>query len=171
MPRHSLLLLTLIPLAAFAADPPGAPSKAAAEFAQRWIKTRKLAIGVAEAMPPGEYAFKPDPPSMSFGDQMAHIAWANLAFCHALKDEQAPAAQTSGDKTALVKTLAESFDYCTATINALTDAQLTAVHASPDGRMPGHEILLALYVHLAHHRGQAEVYLRIKGIAPPPYVF
>ena len=42
---------------------------------------------------------------------------------------------------------------------------------SPDGRLNGREILLALYVHMAHHRGQAEVYLRIKGVAPPPYVF
>jgi len=26
-----------------------------------------------------------------------------------------------------------------------------------------------LLVHMAHHRGQAEVYLRLKGITPPPY--
>jgi uncharacterized damage-inducible protein DinB len=44
-------------------------------------------------------------------------------------------------------------------------------HSSPDGRLNGRELLLAMYVHMAHHRGQQEVYLRIKGIAPPQYVF
>jgi hypothetical protein len=42
---------------------------------------------------------------------------------------------------------------------------------SPDGRLNGRELMLALYVHVAHRRGQQEVYLRIKGIKPPPYVF
>lgn len=49
------------------------------------------------------------------------------------------------------------------------EAQLEAVHNSPDGRLPGREILLAMYVHVAHHRGQAEIYLRDKGIKPPSY--
>jgi uncharacterized damage-inducible protein DinB len=30
--------------------------------------------------------------------------------------------------------------------------------------------LLAMYVHVAHHRGQAETYLRVNGIKPPNYV-
>jgi uncharacterized damage-inducible protein DinB len=51
----------------------------------------------------------------------------------------------------------------------MTDAQMSAAHDSPDGRMPGKEVLLAMYVHVAHHRGQAEIYLRDKGIKPPGY--
>ena len=51
----------------------------------------------------------------------------------------------------------------------MTDADMNAVHDSPDGRMPGKEVLLAMYVHVAHHRGQAEIYLRDKGIKPPGY--
>jgi uncharacterized damage-inducible protein DinB len=51
----------------------------------------------------------------------------------------------------------------------LTDQQLSQAHDSPDGRLPGREILLAMYVHVAHHRGQAEIYLRDKGIRPPSY--
>ena len=35
------------------------------------------------------------------------------------------------------------------------------------GRVNG--ILLAMYIHVAHHRGQAEIYLRDNGIKPPPY--
>jgi uncharacterized damage-inducible protein DinB len=51
----------------------------------------------------------------------------------------------------------------------LTEEQLNAPHNSPDGRLLGREILLAMYIHVAHHRGQAEIYLRDKGIKPPGY--
>jgi uncharacterized damage-inducible protein DinB len=164
-------IVLALPLTLWAADGAAPPSKAAAEFGSRWIKTRKLAVGVAEAMPDVQYAFRPDPGSMTFAEQMAHIAWANYAFCAGLKDAPPPPASTATDKPALVKLMSDSFDYCSTTIAALTDEQLDRPHNSPDGRMPGREILLALYVHMAHHRGQAEVYLRVKGIKPPGYVF
>ena len=35
--------------------------------------------------------------------------------------------------------------------------------------LPGRDVLLAMYIHVAHHRGQAEIYLRDKGIKPPAY--
>ena len=146
----------------------------AAEFGKRWTATRKMTIGVAEAMRSDEYAFKPDPPSMTFAEQMLHIGWADYAFCSALKDEKKPDMKepaASAEKDAIVKYVADSWDYCSRQIAAVTAAQMNATHSTPDGKLNGRELLLALYVHLAHHRGQAEIYLRIKGIAPPPYVF
>jgi hypothetical protein len=35
--------------------------------------------------------------------------------------------------------------------------------------MPRENTRSTSYVHIAHHRGQAEIYLRDKGIRPPPY--
>jgi uncharacterized damage-inducible protein DinB len=161
-----IVLAALIPLAIWAATP-----QSATEFGIRWTKTRKLAVAVAEAMPAEQYAFRPGPGSMSFGEQMAHLAWGNYAFCEALNDKPAPAASTATAKDALVKLVGDSFDSCSTAIAGLTEEQLNRLHNSPDGRMPGREILLALYVHMAHHRGQAEVYLRVQGIRPPGYVF
>ena len=71
----------------------------------------------------------------------------------------------------MVKYIGDSFDYCSAQISSVTNEQMNSIHNTPDGRLNGRELLLALYVHMAHHRGQAEIYLRIKGIRPPPYVF
>jgi uncharacterized damage-inducible protein DinB len=68
-----------------------------------------------------------------------------------------------------VQFLQDSFNYCTPIIRGLTDSQLSAKHNSPDGNLTGREVLLALYIHVAHHRGQAEIYLRDKGIRPPSY--
>ena len=169
--KFSALVATLVPLAVFAADEAGTPSKSAAEFAQHWAAARKLAVAVAEAMPPGQYAFRPDPGSMSFGEQIAHVAQTNYSFCAGLKDDQPPAMPAAASKESLVKFLGDSFDYCSAVITTLTDEQLDKPHSSPDGRLTGRDCLLALYGHMAHHRGQQEVYLRVKGIAPPSYIF
>jgi uncharacterized damage-inducible protein DinB len=143
----------------------------ATEYSQHFGALSKLSVAVAEAMPPEQYTFRPDPGSMTFGEMMSHIASTNFAFCAGLTDADTPNTLAPGDKDkdAIVKFLSSSFDYCAAVIPDLTDEQLSKVHDSPDGRLPGRAILLALYVHVAHHRGQAEIYLRDKGIKPPSY--
>ena len=68
-----------------------------------------------------------------------------------------------------MKPLSDSFDYCSGVIDTLTKDQLDQIHNSCDGALAGSEILLAMYVHVAHHRGQAEIYVRANGIVPPGY--
>ena len=164
-------MLMPICLALCAAASNAADSKFAEEFGKRWAKTRPLAVAVAEAMPAVQFAFRPDPGSMSFGEQVDHVAQTNYGFCAGLKDTDAPKAPKATEKDALVKYLADSFDYCSAAIGSVTAEQMDKVHSSPNGRLNGRELLLALYVHMSHHRGQEEVYLRIKGIKPPQYVY
>ena len=41
----------------------------------------------------------------------------------------------------------------------------------PARHLTGFEWLWAYFTHTAHHRAQAEVYLRVKGIKPPDYTF
>ena len=139
------------------------------EYAKHFDALSKLSVSVAEAMPADQYGFKPHPESMDFGELMAHIATTNYQFCAGLKDAEAPAMPSPHDKDGYVKFLSDSFNYCSGVISNMTDAQMSAAHDSPDGRMPGKEVLLAMYVHVAHHRGQAEIYLRDKGIKPPGY--
>jgi len=106
---------------------------------------------------------------MTFGQLMAHIATTNYQFCAGLKDSSPPAMPSPTDKDGVVKFIADSFDYCGAVISNLSAEQLNAPHNSPDGRMPGRDVILAMYIHVAHHRGQAEIYLRDVGIRPPQY--
>lgn len=143
----------------------------AAEYDQHFGALSQLSLAVAEAMPADQYSFRPHPESMTFGELMNHIAGTNFAFCAGLNDTKAPssAAPKAIDKEAVVRYLSDSFSYCSGIIPNLSASQLDAVHDSPDGRLPGREVLLAMYVHVAHHRGQAEIYLRDKGIRPPRY--
>jgi uncharacterized damage-inducible protein DinB len=159
-----LLPLSLSSVTAFAASP-----GAAAEYSKHFEALSKLSVAVAQAMPADQYAFRPHPDSMNFGALMSHIAATNYQFCAGLKDSEPPALPSPTDKEAVVKFLGDSFAYCSEVIPTLTEAQLNQTHNSPDGRLPGREVLLAMYVHVAHHRGQAEIYLRDKGIKPPSY--
>jgi len=146
-----------------------AQASAAGEYAKHFEALSTLSVEVAQAMPADQYTFKPHPESMDFGGLMAHIAGTNYAFCSGLKDTQAPKLAPPKDKNGVVKLLSDSFAYCTDVIAHLTEEQIKNTHNSPDGRLPGREVLLAMYVHVAHHRGQAEIYLRDKGIRPPGY--
>jgi uncharacterized damage-inducible protein DinB len=144
------------------------------EFKARWATTKAFTLEVADAMPEADYGFKPTPGEMTFGALMWHIAIANefrfsqvagVAF-------QPPAGPLPSDKPTILKGLAASFDHCAAIADKLTSAQLDASYPVDWVGMPtatGRQILLAMFTHTAHHRGQAEVYLRLKGIVPPKY--
>lgn len=157
-------------LAIFISMPQTAVSETpAGEYARHFSALSQLSIAVAQAMPADQYGFRPHPESMDFGQLMSHIATTNYQFCAGLKDTQPPSLSSPSEKDAVVKFLSDSFAYCSGVIPQLTEAQLTQPHNSPDGRLLGREILLAMYIHVAHHRGQAEIYLRDKGIKPPGY--
>ena len=167
--RSVWTLAVLISLSLFPAVAAPDASNAAGEYAKHFAALSGLSVAVAKAMPADQYGFRPHPESMDFGQLMSHIATTNYQFCAGLKDSVPPALPSPTDKDAVVKFLSDSFEYCSSVISNVTGAQLDAVHDSPDGRLPGREVLLAMYVHVAHHRGQAEIYLRDKGIRPPSY--
>jgi uncharacterized damage-inducible protein DinB len=165
----ALFVCFLFPFCLAVARRAPVPSPAAAEYAKHFDALSKLSVAVAEAMPAEKYSFRPHPDSMDFGQLMSHIAATNYQFCAGLKDADTPALPSPTAKADVVKFVGDSFDYCSGVIASLSEDQLAKVHSSPDGRLPGREVLLAMYVHVAHHRGQAEIYLRDVGIKPPSY--
>src|SRR5215467_3506292 len=160
-------VLFFFPLSESLAAP--VPSSAGGEYAKHFAALSGLSVAVAQAMPPDQYGFRPHPESMDFGQLISHIATTNYQFCAGLKDSTTPKLPSPSDKDAIVKFLSDSFEYCSNVISSLSEEQLRKTHSSPDGQLPGREVLLAMFIHVAHHRGQAEIYLRDKGIKPPPY--
>jgi uncharacterized damage-inducible protein DinB len=167
----SMLTVPMFTVAMFAADQ-GPQSKFQQEFLKHWSTAKDLTIAVADAMPADGYSFKPNPEEMTFGEQIVHIANANYNYCTRLTDAKSPFQKPATiDKASAMKVLADSFDYCTEVIQGAKDLDGTG---KPDGtgkQMSGREVMLGAYAHMAHHRGQAEVYLRVKGIKPPQYKF
>lgn len=152
---------------------PSANKQFIESFEKRWSAAKDLAVAVAEAMPAESYDFKLAPEEMSFGEQILHIAQANYGKCAVIAEVKSPyAAPAEGakiEKAAAVRDLAASFDYCTKTLDDFDAAKLFEMRAWGPGHFSPMDMMLGLMVHMAHHRGQAEVYLRAKGITPPKY--
>jgi len=173
------LMITMI-VAALAATVFAADEHAL--FAKHWQTARDFTLAVAEAMPADGYSSKPNEEEMSFGKLMAHIAMANNSSFAAVSGLKAPAPPEKlaaayrdpkgvFEKEATLAFLRESFDFCGKALDQITPEKLDELFG-PEGRqMTGRERLWAGFTHMAHHRGQAEVYLRVKNIKPPDYRF
>src|SRR5260370_42518494 len=121
----SVALCTLFSFAKFAAEGTKGPSKYSGEFAKHWKTARELTLAVADAMPAGNYDFKPNPEEMSFGEQIAHIAQANGSYCSRMSNGKSPIAkQQKYHKATGMKMVGNSFEYCSEIITPLTDDQL-----------------------------------------------
>lgn len=142
------------------------------EFNKHWNTSKEFTIAVAQAMPEANYGFKPNPEEMSFSEVMTHIGASNAGACAAAGGEKSPLPRpANADKATAVKYLNDTFDYCAKIVGGLTEEGLDKM-IGPEGRqVTVRERLWGTFTHTAHHRGQAEVYLRVKEVKPPAYKF
>ena len=150
---------------------------------KHWKASGELTLAVANAMPTDGYSFRPTPEEMSFGDLMVHIAAANRGACANASGLTPPAlpakisawAKDPGkvdvDKETAIPFLKDTFEFCSKAITDMPASRMDTVVGPPNRNLTGGEWLWAYFTHTAHHRGQAEVYLRLKGIKPPDYTF
>jgi uncharacterized damage-inducible protein DinB len=150
---------------------------------KHWKTSGEFTIAVAKAMPADKYNFRPNPEEMSFGEVMAHIALANLGACSNASGMTRPALpprlvewskdtqKVEVEKETAIQFLGDSFDFCNKAVAAMTPTRMDTVVGPPARNLTGYEWLWAYFTHTAHHRGQAEVYLRVSGIKPPDYTF
>lgn len=149
------------------------------EFVTDWQISKQFTIAVAAKMPADAYDFKATPEQMSFAAMTMHIAGSLLQRFHEISGDPAPlpVPPKAITKDVAIDWLNRSFDYVIALVPTLTDAQMTQARFKVgfDGRpgpdVNGRDMIMNMFVHVAHHRAQLEVYLRLKGIAPPVYTF
>jgi uncharacterized damage-inducible protein DinB len=162
----------VIAMGAIAALPALAQDQAIQELTRHWATSKTFTLAVAGAMPDASYAFKATPEEMSFGEMAVHIASANDYYCSSAAGIKSPFVKPATfDKATAAKLLAQSFDFCVATVGGLKTGDLNKM-IGPEGKQSSvRELLLGGFTHTAHHRAQLEVYLRLKGIKPPDYQF
>jgi uncharacterized damage-inducible protein DinB len=178
------LTMTIALAACTATMPALAQTTVKDSLAKHWKISGEFTVAVAEAMPAEDYNFRPNPDEMSFGQLMAHIAAADLGACataSGLPRPEFPAkiadwAKATGTKPEISKEsavpfLKDTFAFCDKAIAAMTPEKLDTVQGPAARNLTGFEWLWGYFTHTAHHRGQAEVYMRVKGIKPPDYQF
>ncbi len=141
-------------------------------FARHWQTSKEFTLAVAEAMPEESYDFKPQAEEMSFGRLMIHIADENSRNFARAAGTTRMARPSSTDKKTAIRFLTESFNKCANEFEGMTQEQLVKTLYQFEGRpVIAIELLWFSFTHTAHHRGQGEVYLRVKNIKPPDYRF
>jgi uncharacterized damage-inducible protein DinB len=148
-----------------------------ASFAKRWKSSIAFTMVVAEAMPEDGYSYIPPstatPVERNYAGEMIHIGQFNAGMFGRVSGMKAPEPPAKGttDKAAVIKYLQESSEFCAKALDAITAEQLDKSVTVGKYQMTGREAMEGAYAHMAHTRGQAEVYLRLKNILPPPYPF
>jgi hypothetical protein len=124
----------------------------------------------AEAMPEGEYGFKPGsmPEVRTFGETMTHVASTQSTICARLRgvpDESPGAAPKT--KADVLKLLAASFASCDEALASLSAASGGEFVRQGPVEIPKTAALAGLLAHNAEMYGIATVYLRARNIVPP----
>ena len=132
--------------------------------------TRDNILKSAAKMPPENYAFKPAPEVRSFAAMLGHIADSQYRFCGAASGQMKPAPgveKSQTTKEGVIAGLKESFAFCDAAYDSLTDA--SALEKVKWGQSERHRLFVLHFnaFHIMEHYGNIVTYLRIKGIVPP----
>lgn len=138
----------------------------------RWEKAKAFTLQVADAMPADSFSFKPEgiDEVRTFAGQMVHISQAEGFYLGNLGKGRAPTAPQGEGKAEVIAYMTASFDWSIGVIKQLTAADMTKSFGGGKGpASAGLDLLLNAFVHTAHTRGYAEMYLRAKGITPPVY--
>jgi uncharacterized damage-inducible protein DinB len=173
--KHLFWIFLVAATSGFASDP---ALLTVDEFVKDWQISRQFTLDVAEKMPENDYGFKATPAEMSFGELMLHVADSSVYRFWQLSGVKPPYPLAGNSpklsKAEVIDRLAKSFDYVLRVLPALTPQQLDKkfkVDWKGRPEATGRQMILNMFVHVAHHRAQAEVYLRLKGIEPPAYTF
>lgn len=141
-----------------------------------WTRARDYTKEYLDAMPEDGVGFKPTPDIRSFAEQMLHLANGNFAIGATAAGVTNPQQGKNLEKldefktkAALTKIVMESYDFV---INSVKGVDVKKLDESVKlfGRF---EMTRAVamdkgFEHQTHHRGQTTIYLRLKGVKPPP---
>lgn len=142
-----------------------------AELLRDWQEMQSTLAKLADAMPADKYTYKPTMPQRDFGQQVMHIATANVNNLRFLGGATpAPTLDRNAtSKAEAIKAMDASFAYGKALIEAQTDASILEVVQTNQflGPSTRARVLYFLLGHSWDIYGQMVVYLRENGGTPP----
>jgi uncharacterized damage-inducible protein DinB len=158
-------------------SPDGNSSQLAKEVESNWKRAKKWTLDYVDAMPENAMSFKPTPEIRSFAEQMLHLAFWNYGLVESVGGKANPYGKKQEDlekrddmktKAALRKVVEESYDNILAAMAGMNEAKLLEQTQFFNQKMTRLGILAIALDHQTHHRGQTTIYLRLKGVTPPP---
>jgi uncharacterized damage-inducible protein DinB len=152
-------------------------SKALNELDFSWKRAKKWSLDYIDAMPEEGINFKPTPEIRSFAEQMLHLAFWNYGLAEWVAGKPNPFGKEQKNletkseyktKAALRKVVEQSYDFVMDGMSGLDNARLLEEVSFFNTKMTRLNVLAIALDHQTHHRGQTTIYLRLKGVTPPP---
>ena len=148
------------------------------EYLERLENSRKYLILVAETMPEDKYGFKATPESLSFEENLMHIAWAMDWHSQSLMggreardwNTDTELKVDNKSKEEMIATINRTFDITIEFIQNFDIAKLEERLDYFGSDRTKRQVLMLLADHITHHRAQMLVYMRLNAIKPPRYV-
>jgi uncharacterized damage-inducible protein DinB len=145
-----------------------------------WQRAKTYTKAYLDAMPEDGYGYKPTPETRSFAQQMLHLSDVNYILATVASDKPNPVGETTAahnlneksvppTKEAVTKAVMDSYDWVISTLQNMTPDQLLATTKFGKHEPMERSALFAkAFEHQTHQRGQTTIYLRLKGVTPPP---
>ncbi|MEP7306293.1 MAG: DinB family protein [Acidobacteriota bacterium] len=139
-----------------------------------WASQKDTLMKLAAAMPEDKFTYKPTVPQRNYGEQILHIAEANVVQMGRLAPKgPAPVINMKATSRAeILKALETSFDYGSAALEEQTEASMLQPAATTRfDRFMGPSTRARVVAFVMGHTwdiyGQMVVYVRLNGITPP----
>ncbi len=136
-------------------------------------KSKIMTLGIVEQMPDDFFGFKYTPEAMSFGEQFRHCAVYSFGQFAGRIGVKNP---FEGKKPKVDLSKQEVIDITNLMYNTLStwaseisEEKLMSDMGFSSENIPTWRFFYVIENHIIHHRGQAVVYLRLKGIKPNGY--
>jgi uncharacterized damage-inducible protein DinB len=140
-----------------------------------WTRARDYTKEYLDAMPEDGVGLKPTPDIRSFAEQMLHIANANFAFAATATGAANPQQGKNLEKideyktkAGLTKIVIESYDFVINSVKGMDVKKMDEPVKFFGRDLTRAAALNKGFEHQTHHRGQTTIYLRMKGVKPPP---
>lgn len=144
------------------------------DFVHRWQNALPYSLKVLDKMPESLFDYRPTPKQMSFGKQFTHAAYWNTFFIGMIVGREPLPEPTETTKAAIHDYYTLCHNHCTSLIQGLTEQQLNETGYGDNAywqKHSGRDLLLRAFMHVAHHRAETLVYLRLNDFEPPFFEF
>jgi len=139
-----------------------------------WERAKAYTKEYLDAMPEDGMNFKPTPDVRSFAEQMLHMSQGTIGLIVSgtgatpiFQGKSLEKMEELKTKTALTQLVMQAYDFAIESIRSLDAANLSNIVKRGNYTVTQYGWLNKAFEHQTHHRAQATVYLRLKGIKPP----
>jgi uncharacterized damage-inducible protein DinB len=141
----------------------------AADLVVKWENNKSYILKMLEVMPEEHYEFVPAEGMRTYKEQAEHIV-SSFNYQMAKTGFFDLPEVDNTDKKSLIQSYTKIFDEIISKLKNIKNSALKTETSMWYGQSTYLRILNLADNHLAHHRGQMIVYLRLKGIEPPSYI-